>query len=70
MSSLIRRFIVDESGQDLIEYALITVFVGIAGFAAIELWRTSIGTTYASWMDVDSGPNSLWETPDPLPPAP
>jgi len=56
------RLVCDESGQDQIEYALLTsavVFAGIAGFDAI---RTSLGAAYRVW---ESAINGLWESPAP-----
>ncbi len=35
MKNLIRRFILDEAGQDIIEYALLAAFISIAAIAAI-----------------------------------
>jgi Flp pilus assembly pilin Flp len=62
MMPLLHRFIADENGQDLIEYALLCTVIGFAGAAAFQLIMAAIGTTYGSW---DTGVNSLWNTPDP-----
>jgi Flp pilus assembly pilin Flp len=35
MTSLIRRFIRDEAGQDIIEYALLAAFISIAAIASV-----------------------------------
>jgi Flp pilus assembly pilin Flp len=58
----IRRLIVDEDGQDLIEYALLTGAIGFAGVVGVSLIGLAINAVYSSW---DTGVNSLWETPDP-----
>ena len=58
----IRRLILDEDGQDLIEYALLTGAIGFAGVVGISLIGLAINAVYSSW---DTGVNSLWETPDP-----
>ena len=58
----IRRLIVDEDGQDLIEYALLTGAIGFAGVVGFSLIGLAINAVYSSW---DTGVNSLWETPDP-----
>ena len=58
----IRRLIVDEDGQDLIEYALLTGAIGFAGVVGVSLIGAAINAVYSSW---DTGVNSLWETPDP-----
>ena len=36
----------DESGQDLIEYALVAALVGLGSVAAMNSLATSIGTAY------------------------
>jgi Flp pilus assembly pilin Flp len=56
------RLLSDESGQDLIEYALLTVFVGLAGVA---LWVIIEGRINAAYTSYDSGVQGLWESPDP-----
>ena len=63
MKRLLAALIQDESGQDLIEYALLTTLIGLAGIIGIGLVRTAINSTYANW---NTGMNNLWETPDPI----
>ncbi|HNV02576.1 MAG TPA: Flp family type IVb pilin [Vicinamibacterales bacterium] len=36
MKNLIRRFIRDEEGQDIIEYALLAAFISIIAIAAVR----------------------------------
>jgi pilus assembly protein Flp/PilA len=67
-SNLVRRFISDDRGQDVIEYALIAAFIGIAGILALRGIQSAVGTTYSSWTDPGSGTPSLWEPAEP--PAP
>ena len=45
---LIHNLIVDESGQDLIEYALVAALVGLAAVASMKTLGTSIGTAFTS----------------------
>jgi Flp pilus assembly pilin Flp len=52
----------DERGQDLIEYALLTAAVGVAGIATWPFIATSIGTAYRA---LDTNTQSLWEPPPP-----
>lgn len=59
---LLRAFLSDETGQDLVEYAYLTLFVGLAGLAAWIAIVDSMGTAYAGF---DSGTQELWEPPDP-----
>jgi Flp pilus assembly pilin Flp len=62
MRTLLARLLADDSGQDLIEYALLTSAIGFAGIAAWDAVRTAIGTTYTSW---ETNVNDLWEPPPP-----
>ena len=52
MSRAAAQLLVDETGQDLVEYALITAFIGVVGILLWENIRTGIGGAYANW---DSG---------------
>lgn len=52
----------DERGQDLIEYALLTAAVGVAGVATWPFIATSIGTAYRA---LDTNTQGLWEPPPP-----
>jgi len=45
MTPLVDRWLRDEDGQDLIEYALLTAFISLIAIAAI----TNIGTVVDSW---------------------
>ncbi len=45
---LTRRLLTDEEGQDLVEYALIGVFIGFACVALIKGMTTSIGTVFTA----------------------
>lgn len=60
---LLRRLAVETAGADLIEYALLTSFIGFAGAAAWTAMQTSLGGAYnkliaAAW--------NLWEPADPV----
>ncbi len=63
---MVRRLLRDlagsESGQDVIEYALLTAAIGIVGILAWQAIEGGIFTAYGSW---DSGTQSLWEPPNP-----
>lgn len=56
------RLITDESAEDLVEYGLLTAFIGLAGVAVLGLILTTLGSGYSNW---DSGTQNLWEMPDP-----
>lgn len=62
-SSLI-RFVLDDSGQDIIEYALLTAFIGLVGAVAWVNIQAGIGSAYTGW---GSGVGQLSGcTPDPI----
>ncbi|HEX5109972.1 MAG TPA: Flp family type IVb pilin [Vicinamibacterales bacterium] len=46
MKNLIARFVRDEQGQDLIEYALLGSFVSLAAYAG----ATYLGEKYNTWF--------------------
>ena len=48
--NLLGRLVVDDAGQDLIEYALLTGFIGVGGFAFFSQLETKMGTAYTSWV--------------------
>jgi Flp pilus assembly pilin Flp len=56
--------IADDGGQDLIEYALLTSIIGIAGLLVLSTLSTNMGTAYNSWNI--AGQNA-WQ---PCPPQP
>ncbi|HQX81985.1 MAG TPA: hypothetical protein PKW63_09525 [Vicinamibacterales bacterium] len=56
------RFFKQDDGQDLVEYALLTAFVGLASIAAFDVIGSALRATYVAW---DSGINALWEPPAP-----
>jgi Flp pilus assembly pilin Flp len=62
MPSILRRFLLDDGGQDLIEYALLTALIGFAGLAAFDVIQGAIAATYGSW---ESSNNDLWVPNDP-----
>jgi pilus assembly protein Flp/PilA len=42
----IKQFIAEDSGQDLIEYALVAALVGLGAITAMKGLATSISTTF------------------------
>ena len=59
---LVRRFVVEESGQDLIEYALMGAALGLSGLATFGFIVTHMAASYTTW---DSGVQNLWQLPAP-----
>lgn len=45
---LLNRFIRDEEGQDLIEYALLVVFIALIVAAALPILGTSVKNVYTN----------------------
>ena len=56
------QFISDDSGQDLIEYALLTAIIGISGVFILSTLAMTMGTAYSSW--ITAGQNA-WEPGSP-----
>ena len=57
------RFIQDDSGQDLIEYALLSAFIGVSAVVAWTNIPPAIAAAYSNW---DSSIQNLSScTPDP-----
>ena len=46
--NLIQAFIADESGQDLIEYALVAALIGLGSVATLKSFATAIGTVFTN----------------------
>lgn len=64
-SGLLARLGSDDSGQDLLEYAFLAAFIGIAGWAVLMTLPGVIGSTYASWLDPNNGVPGQWDPPEP-----
>ena len=56
------RLFRSEEGQDLVEYALLTVFVAMVGALAFSFLEGAMGNAYNSW---DTTEQNLWEPEDP-----
>lgn len=61
MPPLVTHLLANDDGQDLIEYALLTGFIGLTSLAALNLITAAVRTGYVTW---DQGINGLWR-PDP-----
>ena len=62
---LLRRLLAEESAQDMVEYALLAAFIGIAGWAILMTIPSLMGLTYASWIDSANGVPGQWDPPEP-----
>ena len=64
MPRLFARLLVDEDGQDLIEYSLLAAFIGFAGLTVWQNVGVGIMNAYTGW---DTGVQTLSScTPDPI----
>ena len=60
MKQIIAKFIADEQGQDIIEYALLGSFVAFGAYVGADY----LGTKYSNWMTaignkVDDAKNAI-----------
>ena len=46
---MLRRFLADERGQDLIEYGLLAAIIGIAGSLILPQIGPRMNTTFQNW---------------------
>lgn len=58
----VRALVACERGDDLVEYALLTAFVGLASIAA---WATLRSTLAANYKSYDAKTQALALSPDP-----
>ena len=63
MAVFVLRLFRDEQGQDLIEYALLTAFIGFAGLAVFGTVLGVISNTYGSQ---ETAVNNNWVPSDPV----
>jgi Flp pilus assembly pilin Flp len=59
---ILLRLIRDEQGQDLLEYAMLSVFVALASKLAFMLLGTQIHNLFIA---KDAADQSIWEPPQP-----
>jgi Flp pilus assembly pilin Flp len=62
----VERFVREDDGQDVVEYAMLAAFFGVVGYLALSAISAAVVDTYTSWQDPASGVPSLW---DPAAPA-
>jgi len=58
-----RRLLLEDDGQDVVEYALLTAFIGFSGAAAWNAMRASLSGAYTG---VSGSVWDLWEPADPV----
>lgn len=64
MFRTVRELIRQEAGQDLVEYALLAMFLVLTIVAVWQAIAAAIGLNYGGY---DTGVQDLWEPPDPPP---
>ncbi len=57
-----RRWLADDSGMDMVEYALLATFIAIVGVLGFQAIANSMNPVYTSW---DGAVDSIWEVPPP-----
>ena len=55
MKNLIARFVREEEGQDLVEYALLIAFIALAASSACSTWARPSTTTYQQHLEQPAG---------------
>lgn len=64
-SGWVARFVAEDGAQDLVEYALLVAFIGLAGWALVMTLPDVMGTTYETWTDPAAGVPGQWDPPEP-----
>ena len=64
-SWLVACFVAEDGAQDLVEYALLAAFIGLAGWAILMTLPGAMHDTYESWTDPADGVPSRWDPPEP-----
>jgi Flp pilus assembly pilin Flp len=64
MTRLLARWLADDRGQDLVEYALLAGAVGLAAVAGVTYLTGAMNFAYSTW-DSAGQSDALVEVPDP-----
>jgi hypothetical protein len=60
------RLLIEDGGQDVVEYAALAGFFGIVGWLAMNNIRLALKSTYEGWLNPTTGVPSAWEPGTPL----
>jgi Flp pilus assembly pilin Flp len=63
----VRRGCLDESGQDIVEYALLASIIAIAGIVFLPTIATKMGANFSGW---GNAVHNLWTPSDPASASP
>ena len=61
---LLRRWLLDDSGQDLVEYGLLASIIAVAGVLVLPSIKTAMGVKFGEW---GTAVNDLWAPKNPGP---
>lgn len=61
--TLVRRLRTEDAGQEFVEYALLSGFIGLGALAGFNALQNSLTASYTNW---DTGQQNLADPPDPL----
>ena len=59
MWTRVRRFVADDKGQDLVEYALLAAFITLASVAGVSALRTTLCESYVTWNEGAQGCSTM-----------
>jgi Flp pilus assembly pilin Flp len=62
-ASLLKRLYREDSGQDLIEYVLLTGIIAIAGILVFPTIQSKMADAYQNW---NADAQAIWEPPPPM----
>ena len=62
MQNIFKMLWRDDSGQDVVEYALLATLIGLGSYVGFVAIQNTIHSSYGVW---DSGQQNLWVPPDP-----
>jgi Flp pilus assembly pilin Flp len=67
MRNLLTRLITEDSGQDIIEYAILSALISTVGVFTWHNIGTGVNTAYGNW---NTGVQDLWVPEQPIAPPP
>ena len=62
LASAIKRFVEDDDAQDLVEYAYLGAFVGLAG---VVIWQNIVTLMGDYYTNANVAVENIWASPDP-----
>ena len=60
----LRRWLIEDDGQDIVEYALLASFLGFSAVGGIKFLSSAMNSAYTAW-DSTGQSDALVEVPDP-----